>query len=75
MTKLLEQAIERMRTLPPDMQDDFASALIRRIEEEAEPVPLTAEEKAAIATSKAAAERGAYASKHALDGVWAKYGL
>lgn len=75
MTKLLEQAIERMRTLPPDMQDDFASALIRRIEDEAEPVSFTAEEKAAIVVSKAAAKRDAYASQQALDEVWAKYGL
>jgi predicted transcriptional regulator len=36
MTKLLEQAIERLRQLPEDMQDTAARALISQLEEEPE---------------------------------------
>ena len=36
MTKLLEQAIERLRQLPENMQDSAARALITQLEEEPE---------------------------------------
>lgn len=37
MTKLLEEAIDRLRQLPEEMQDTCARALIMQLEEE--PVP------------------------------------
>jgi hypothetical protein len=37
MTKLLEQAIDRLRQLPEAMQDSAARALITQLEEEPEP--------------------------------------
>lgn len=37
MTKLLEEAIEKLRHLPPSMQDSAARALIMQLEEEPEP--------------------------------------
>lgn len=37
MTKLLEQAFERLRQMPATMQDSAARALIRQLEEEPEP--------------------------------------
>jgi len=37
MTKLLQQAIERLRQLPPDAQDSAARALMQQLEEEPEP--------------------------------------
>lgn len=36
MTKLLDEAIERLRQLPAPMQDSAARALIRQLEEEPE---------------------------------------
>ena len=42
--------------------------------DEAMPVPLTPEEKDAIAKSKAAAARGEFASDDELQSVWAKHG-
>jgi hypothetical protein len=42
MTKLLEQAIGRLRQLPPDAQDSAARALISQLEEEPEPGDLEA---------------------------------
>lgn len=37
MTELLEEAISRLRQLPPAMQDSAARALMRQLEEEPEP--------------------------------------
>lgn len=37
MTKLLEEAIHRLRQLPEAMQDDAARAVIQQLEEEPEP--------------------------------------
>ncbi len=42
MTKLLEQAIQRLRQLPDDMQDSAARVLISQLEEEPEPGDLEA---------------------------------
>jgi hypothetical protein len=42
MTKLLEQAIARLRVLPADMQDSAARVLISQLEEEPEPGDLNA---------------------------------
>jgi hypothetical protein len=37
MTDLLQQAIRRLRELPPDAQDSAARALMQQLEEELEP--------------------------------------
>jgi hypothetical protein len=42
MTKLLAQAIELLRQLPPDVQDSAARVLISQLEEEPEPGDLEA---------------------------------
>lgn len=42
MTKLLEQAIQRLRDLPESMQDTAARALLAQLEEEPEPGDLEA---------------------------------
>lgn len=53
MTKLLEEAIHRLRQLSETMQDNTARALIRRLEEEPEPGDLEA-----IAEGRRDFERG-----------------
>ena len=75
MTELLEQAIARVRAFPPDTQDDFARVLLSLAGDETEPVVLTDEERAAIAKSKMAAERGEFATDEEVRAVWAKHGL
>jgi hypothetical protein len=42
MTKLLEQAIQRLRQLPDNVQDSAARVLISQLEEEPEPGDLEA---------------------------------
>jgi len=39
------------------------------------PVPLTPEEQAAIAASRAAAARGEFATDEQVQALWAKHGL
>jgi hypothetical protein len=57
MTKLLEEAIDRLRKLPAPLQDTAARAVIMQLEEEPEPGDL-----AAIAEAQLAYERGEFSS-------------
>jgi hypothetical protein len=76
MTKLLDQALEAVRDLPPDAQDDIARIVLELAGRgDAAPVALSADERAAIANSKAAAARGEFASDDEVRSVWAKHGL
>ena len=76
MTRLLDQALAAARNLPPDEQDHIARIVLRLtgVDDEA-PAPLTPEEQAAIAASKAAAARGEFATDEQLRAVWAKHGM
>ncbi len=76
MTKLLDQALEAVRGLPPDTQDDIARVVLQLAgRDDAEPVRLSVEERAAIAASKAAAARGEFATEEQIRATWAKHGL
>jgi hypothetical protein len=76
MTKLLDQALAAARRLPPDLQDDIARVILRLTDVDDEPpVPLTSEERDAIAESRAAAARGEFATDEQVRAVWAKHGL
>jgi len=76
MTKLLEQALEAVRILSPNEQDDIARIILQLTgKEDAAPATPAPEERASIARSKAAAERGGFASDEAVRAVWAKHRL
>ena len=76
MTKLLEQAVAVARRLPPDEQDEIARLVLSLAgDEEPVPVPLSPDERAAIANSKAAAARGEFASDEEVRATWAKHGM
>jgi predicted transcriptional regulator len=75
MTRLLERAVEAARRLSPEEQDDIARAIMQLAGvDESSPVALTAAERDAIATSKAAAARGEFATDEQVRAVWAKHG-
>jgi predicted transcriptional regulator len=75
MTKLLDQALEAVRDLPPDVQDDIARIVLELAGvNDAAPVLLSADERAAIDKSKAAAMRGEFATDEEVRSVWAKHG-
>jgi hypothetical protein len=76
MTKLLEQAMEAVRVLPPEEQDDIARIILQLAgEENAAPALLSPDERKAIANSKAAADRGEFASDEQVRAVWSKHRL
>lgn len=75
MTKLLEQAVAAARDLPAAVQDDIARVVLRLAGADQPPVTLTPDERGAIASSKAAAARGEFASDEEVRAVWAKHGL
>jgi hypothetical protein len=76
MTKLLDYALEAARGLPAAAQDDIARVVLRLAgTDEAPPVALSSEERAAIANSKAAATRGEFATDDQVRAVWAKHTL
>ena len=76
MTKLLDQAMDAVRVLPPEEQDDIARVILQLAgTEDAIPVELSPEQRMAIDKSKTAAARGEFASDEQVRAVWAKHGL
>lgn len=76
MTKLLERALEAARHLPEEAQDDIARIVLQFAGgDDASMIKLTAEERAAIEASKAAAQRGDFATDAEVRAVWHRYGL
>jgi hypothetical protein len=76
MTKLLDEALEAARGLPPDAQDSIACIVLRLAGSDDEPpILLSPDERAAIATSKIAAARGEFATDGQMRAVWAKHAV
>jgi hypothetical protein len=76
MTKLLDEAVEAVRRLPSAEQDDIARAIMHLAGSDlAAPVVLSPDEREAVTRSKAAAERGEFATDEQVRAVWAKHGL
>jgi hypothetical protein len=63
MTKLLEEAIDRLRQLPAPMQDSAARAVISQLEKEPEPGDFEA-----IEEGRRQVANGDYATFHASKG-------
>jgi hypothetical protein len=73
----LDQALEAVRILSPDGQDDIAR-IILQLAGAADVAPAILshqDERTAIAKSKAAASRGEFATDEQVAAVWAKHGL
>jgi hypothetical protein len=76
MTKLLDEALEAVRRLSSDDQDDIARVIIQLAGSDlVAPLVLSSEEREVIARSKAAAARGEFATDEQVRAVWAKHGL
>jgi hypothetical protein len=75
MTKLLEQAVETVRGLPPEIQDELARMLLQLAGEDQPVLQLNAEESASFDVSLAQADRGEFASDEQVRAIWAKHGL
>ena len=75
MTKLLEQAVETVRGLPPEIQDELAHMLLQLAGEDQPLLQLSAEEAASFDQSLAQAERGEFATDEQVRAIWAKRNL
>jgi hypothetical protein len=72
MTKLLEQAVETVRGLPADVQDDLARTLLRLAGEDQPVICLTPEERADLAAADAEIARGELATDADIAALWNK---
>ncbi len=75
VTKLLEQAVEKLQSLPPDVQDEAARVLLLYVGDDEPMVELTAEEEVSLRTSLDQATRGEFATDEQVRAIWAKHGL
>lgn len=62
MTKLLDQAIRKVRELPEAEQDEAAEMLLVLVSKKAEPVRLDDKTREAVREGQAQARRGEFAS-------------
>ncbi len=75
MTKLLEHAVETVRGLPSDMQDELARLLLQLAVTEQPMVQLTIKEETSFDESLAQADRRDFANDEDIRAIWAKHGL
>ncbi len=75
MTKLLDDAVEAARALPPDEQDGIARFVLQLAGNEQPVMHLTVEEKASFAKSRGEAARREFATDEQVRATWARHGL
>jgi hypothetical protein len=64
-----------MQSGPDGEQDNIARAILQLAGDATSPVTLNADERRAVAISKAAAARGEFATDEEVRSAWKKYGL
>ena len=74
MTKLLEEAIKKVRELPEADQDDAAEILLSLASSRADPVHLDEETRAAIQEGKEQAKRGEFVSDADMTAFFKRHG-
>jgi len=72
-TKLMEKAIEKLRTLPAEDQDRVAVAVLSLAEEG--PAALDEETRAAIREGLEQARRGEFVPSEEIEALWKRHGL
>ena len=72
MTRLLEQAVESVRALPPEAQDAVARFILQVAGGDGSAIQLTAEEDADLAAADAEIARGEFATEAEVASLWAK---
>jgi len=72
MTKLLERAVDSIRALPPEVQDELARLLLQVAGEEQPVILLTPEERADLAEADAEIARGEFATDEQIRSILSK---
>ena len=75
MTKLLEEAVEKLSQLPKGRQDELARMLIDVAASDLHPYELTDKEGVAIDEALTQAGRGEFASDEEVAAMWKRWGL
>jgi predicted transcriptional regulator len=75
MTKLLDQAIAKVRSLPEADQDEAAEALLWTLETRSGRLPLDEDTRAAIDGGLGQARRGEFATDAEIAALWKRHGL
>ncbi len=75
MTKLLDEAVEKVRALSADDQNCVAEVLLAVVEERGNTYRLTDEQVEGVKAAQAAARRGEFATDEAMDELWRRFGL
>jgi hypothetical protein len=73
MTKLLEQAVETVRRLPSEMQDQAAALLLAYAGDEEPVIELTPEEEADLIEAQGEMVRGEFATEAEVRSTLLKY--
>ena len=73
MTKLLEKALEAVRQLPPDTQDEIARAMLDLVGNEAEPEPIDPGDLSAVLEGLAQAKRREFASDAEIEAALRRF--
>lgn len=73
MTKLLEKALEVVRRLPPDSQDEIARAILMLSGDEGEPEEVDPARLPALLAGLAQAERREFASDDEIEAAFRRF--
>jgi hypothetical protein len=73
MTKLLEQALEALRRLPADIQDEIARTIIHLAASEAETEPVDPAHLAAVLEGLAQARRREFATDAEVEAAFGRF--
>lgn len=73
MTKLLDKAIRRVRSLPSKQQDDAASLLLALVGGAQEPYRLSDDERVAVQAGIDEADRDEFVSDEDMEAFWNRH--
>jgi hypothetical protein len=73
MTKLLEKALEAVRRLPPDSQDEIARAMLNMAGDEGEPEEIDPTHLAEVLESLAQAKRREFATDAEVEAAFGRF--
>jgi len=73
MTKLLEQALEAVRRLPPDTQDEIARAMLQLAASDGEPEKIDAAHLSAVLEGLDQAKRRQFASDAEIEAAFRRF--
>jgi hypothetical protein len=73
MTKLLEKALEAVRRLPPDSQDEIARAMLNMASEEGEPEDIDPTHLSDVLESLAQAKRREFATDAEVEAAFRRF--